>query len=419
MATLYIGRLGLDVSQDTFDTFDPTADRVSVSGQFIGTTLKELQGLRQNWLGMDGRVEPVYWSEDDWSGGFYRVTNPQVKHHPVSLVTFSADWSGTLERIPHSQAAITQLQSFGQNRASATGTPQSWIAMQSSARSQLLTGSVNNASENRSGPGPLGTSDSVQLFIATSTGLYDSYNFSYVKPQDFYDMGVFFIADGRVVNGTNGEPAIANMTDWVLTNGIVKIEPGSTAIRFKITCPRKSPNEASWSAATTEWSPQFYNAAWADISTIETFAVLVNEAHEVTVRFVATFSTPNLNRMFIDLMLRRGSRTVEMKLSKYDATFGLGIVAHDSVTWTVTGAPAQTLWWDTDDATDGCRYAMISPLTLAAGSKRIGTTSGVTEAQFGLCGVTAGSGATGNNTVAELRDQYNAFMRETLSMVSP
>lgn len=489
--TLYIGRFGVEVAATPYETFEQSGpDQVRASLKLVGTTLKELQALSQNLRGLVGRDEPVYYSDDLWDGqGFFHIDDVSVSNPLTYQTKFWADATIRMTRHGSAQGAVAQLQSFGQNRAFSSGTPQSWIAMPSQADSQQLTGSIANASESRTGPGVYGTSDSVLLFIATSTGLYDSYNSYYIAPQYYYGaMASTLKVDGYTVVGSQ-VPTIGNTADWLITNGLVKLEPGTTGM-FKLTCPNSSPQTA-WSSYSMEFSPIYYFSGWAAMGqattppTIDTFSVRTNEAHEVCVRFVCTSILPNRLRMNIDVLLRRGSRTVEVTLSCYTNSYGLGMQAHTG-TW-ANGAGAQVMWESSDNA-DGNRYAMIgdstrtlnrvvtdgvttnasttftsataaftaldkgkiisgtnipagttissvtnattvvmsqaatasgSGLTITININRMGTSTGAYVRQVGLCGVVAGSSATGNNTEAELMDQYNAYMREVATFVAP
>lgn len=434
MSTLYIGRLGLDVAQDTFTKFDHSGETVSAAGQFIGTSLNQLQGLRQQLLGMRGRVEPVYWSEDDWAGGYYLIKDCSVTLKPVSLVTFDADFSVTLERAVRGfQLPCIETYTFGGPRLGYSNNPTSWVGQPSAATGQVFTGNTGLGSNAalRIGPGPLGTSGGVKTFVATASTsgqLFNSINQYTVAPANYYDFAATVKMDGRVVVGDQ-VPTIGNTADWELNNGLLKVTPGSTGM-FKVQGP-VYPAGTSW-AAGVEFSPEFYSGGlWAPIGrgttppTIDSVSVMVNTAEMVSVRLVSTALFPSEMRDYVDLTLRRGAYHVEIATSSYLA-IPWGLAPH-SKTWATTST--QILWENSDNA-DGNRYAMFSNLSLVAaaatgdldgGGGGIGASgTSKTYGQFGV-GVVFGGNAssTSPNTATEVRNQYFAAMTESTRFVRP
>lgn len=420
--TLYIGRLGLDVAQDTFDTFDMSGQKVAVSGQLIGTSLNQLQGLRQNLLGMEGNIEPVYWSEDAWAGGYYRVTSTSVKLHKISLVTFDATFSATLERIGGTQLPTIETFSFGAPRVGYANNPTSWVAQPSAAIGQSFSGNTGQGSQNRTGPGPLGVSCTLKTFVSaasTSAYLFNSTNKYTILPANYYDGAPTLKVDGRVIVG-DAVPSVGNTADWEINNGLVKVVPGATGM-ISVTVPVYAAN-TTWATAM-EFSPQFYSGgAWASIGqgttppTIDSVAVTVNTAECVSVRLTSTALFPSAMRDYIDLTLRRGSRVLEVGTSSL-LTVPWGILAH-SGTWATTSTQ---IMYESADNGDGNRYMLTGNLALSTANKRIGDSAqSLTYAQFGIGAVVGGTASAASpDTATEIRNQYFAAITESTRFSRP
>lgn len=427
--TLWIGRCGIDVALDDPDTFDFTGpDGFTITGWLRGydatdaTAKKQVKALRQQLLGHVGDVIPVWHDEDTTTGCYARLKSVAVKASgkDISLVlnqfAFTATFSECFGQMP-----LIEMHSFGMSRDTATGTPQGIVGQPDSSDAQYFSGNTGLGSEDRNGLSPPAYSaDVVHTFITTDTQLDDSYNSFVCPPRNFYDMGSFLFIDGYVVAGRGNQvDQLSNLSDWLITNGLIKVEPGATGM-FKLTC-LSAPSSPTWATASMEFTPQFYaGGAWADIGqgtpqVPDAIDIAVNEAHEVTVRFVCTILQPAKIRALVTVSVRRGCRHAELSV-ECGLALPFGLVA-ESGTW--TNGSTQVIWENADNA-DGNRYAIFSKETRDAANKRMGT-SGTSKTYFqaGIAGIIDGNSASGNETEVNVRDQYNKALNETVRFVRP
>ena len=247
--TLQIGRVGLDISFDNPNTFATDSGRkVTMTGEYVATSLAAAQALRQQLLGTFGGAEgppepviPVVWSEDDSVAGYYRPIRCTVENKELSLVDFAFRFSCELERIPAYQSPTISSRSIGWERSGAGGVSEDYyLAYPADAKWTELSNADTGNYYVRPGPG-----GSSRLYVDPS--LASSVSLARIDPADFHDNRPYIKVNGYEVVGPD-VPAIGNGDDWELGNGHIKLQGAAGSYTFRLTGPLGA-TPTSWGTA--------------------------------------------------------------------------------------------------------------------------------------------------------------------------
>jgi hypothetical protein len=201
----------------------------------------------------------------------------------------------------------------------------------------------------------------------------------------------------------SGVGIIVPGTGWELSNGLVRMSPGSGTFTLA------AHDGTGWSAAKA-WNVSRGGSGSAFAIAADGVSVIRNDFEAVTLRMV---DSRGPGRNLLDVTLRRGSRFIECYLQT-DASSTLAVSLHTAEAGTAgTGYVAAT-----GNDPDGDRYIVGSArsftgLTTQGGIQK--TT--VTALDFYLGAVLAGGSAVAGDQAAHLHDQYIGAGAETVTGV--
>lgn len=326
--TATIGRVGGDVTFDGMQGWDQSGDRVSVRGFLKATTTDDLRVLRQQLSGYvnnpDEPVVPVTWSYDPTVDGFYRVTGVDVSAAPVSAKSFLFPFTASLERVAGYAAPLIEPRLSGALRVNShaivVGSVLPIVGFPSSA-TDVWTGT--------SGGAPAGfttrTSADGAMRVFTN-GNWDSLGFA-VEPADFY-VGAATIEVGDTLRTVVGDQITNEPTAWRLSNGLVRVTPGSTAGRLDIS----HYDGSAWDTAKS--IRIFGNTTAGNVDSFTSVRVMKNAPEGCVIRLGCTVAYGfDWGYTYVDLRLRRGDRNVEGCLvSKAQSDWGVALSTAEACT---------------------------------------------------------------------------------------
>lgn len=224
-----------------------------------------------------------------------------------------------------------------------------------------------------------------------------------VEVADFYNGGCRLHNAGRVVTGQH--VAAPSATDWALSNGLVRLTPNGTNLRFDL----EVYDGADWGGLNTV---QVHAAAAEVTGSWKAPYVLKNTPEEVVVRLEADTAV----RLALDLSLRRGSRFVAGYLTRADAADLEITFEEGGASVTPTGA-ASVVAVVTTATVDGHRQVVGA----ATASSRPTATTGVVAAASTTLDVFLGqeldgASAVAGDTAADLSLQYLGWLGERVAV---
>lgn len=420
--SLWFGRVDLGDSE----TFHVDNGRTSTfSGDVIGSTLAEATAKRAQLLDTvaNGAVEPLVWSEDPSVDGFYRPVKASVSNVEAGLSVFTFDYELEVLRIAHAQSALTRYRVEGQEREGAPGATSEdfWLAIPTARKGFDLNGD-DAIPYNRTGPGlPFATagaaanaSDSCFMYVDNS--MVAQTGEGLIEPANFYRMSPYFLMDGYQRCG-DWLPALANMTDWELGNGYLRIRPASSSTHsFRLTCPVPAAN--AWGTVTYEIAVGTIYDSTYEVLTFSTARLLELSAEVVHVRFTGfTSSGAGDNyKVEFDMRLRRGSLFVECTSSGNAATkHSIADVAAPAYTVFLVGKAVRRSAHDGDNN----RLFIIGDKTLdtsLAGAGMVRANADTTSIGWAIGCELNGSSSVAPNTHAEQADHFWADMTVTIEV---
>lgn len=239
----------------------------------------------------------------------------------------------------------------------------------------------------------------------------------YVPPSSFY-VGAAMIEQGSPLQPVVGSFPVADLVNWRLSNGMVRVTPNATPGKLDVAHWKG----AAWAAAKTYKISEDIRGL---INGFTAVTVLRNSVEECIVRLSCTTAS-GLGVVFIDIALRRGDRTARLYLT----TQPPGGTPHWSIFRdTVEAATAITFGAVTlggirasvNDA-DGNRYVLLSYQTGSPTSDLVN--GGITQTaapylmDFCIGSEIGGSGAAAIDTAVVLARQYVAAQTEEMRVVA-
>ena len=403
---LTVGRVGLDATvrlREVQRSASGRGDVVRLTGNFRGASLAETKVLRQEisaLAAMRHTVIPVTYSVDSDLDGYYRLLTARVD---------AAASQGSLQDRGYLPYDL-RLERVGSEAD---------VAMQS-----VITGAVRSNVQGvdlaESQPWhalPAGyvayDPPSTPSYVVRSTADGQSAKVWYdidvtvdptwgIAPSAFYRAAAEIKVGGYVRAGLSCPNTPA---DWELSNGVVKIAPnGSNAGQLDVSTWTGS----AWSSAKTweiRWSGTAVNG-WKSVS------ILRNDPEACAVRLVY-MRDPNAGRMTADLLLRRGSRFVEVTLAFHVAST-LEIrraTAEAGSTVTPPGATSAVAVQASADDADGQRYIAGSGESVTFDTTQGGLSRASTKTLTAFVG-TVRDAATAGNSADDLCLQYLGYVAE-------
>lgn len=403
MAVFQIGRLFADYDVDiTSASFN--GNRLSVRGDVIlsgSTKVDQGKAIREQIVAMqDNGDEPfvaVQWSQDSTINGFYRVRGIGCDIGQMTLVEGYLSWSAELDRVMGYQypplESVCSWQLVTNNRSvtagTFTGSELQWAVPGTAFDLGPVSGTVSGLLTGLGGPFTLATGfGSAYRVTGVTVPASGIYGWS-VDPADYYFGACTVTTDfGSATDQTVFGRWADGSTNWMVSNGIVRIF---------VEAANETLTVEHWeSGAWRQANSTNYRFQWAGTTIdYDTMTVLRNSPECVVVRLGCRIAS-TLMRVYVDLMLMRGSAMVYGYMSILPGQTGwsyantLGIQTTASVASTaVTGGFRAT----TADA-NGLQFVLVTGApactdTLATG--RTVTTSSTTSLSFGISAISAGA----------------------------
>ena len=404
MAVLTIGRVGLDpVTVD-----DPTGIRVrsrrgsrivTIAGDLAAASLADTLALRDELAATVDATKsvPVTWTGDSRLDGFWipRAAAMSVESLQASgWVPFDMD----LEFVGTS--ADVQMQSVitAAVRSNAHGVDASeaefWLALPT-GWDQFDDGQVAPTFLTRSGV------DAVTVVRDVATSTHPTWG---IAPANALKGAATIKVSGYVRAGLSCPNSPDN---WELSNGLVRVTPNGTSLRWDVA----THDGTQWDSAKT-WrlfvGGSEITGSWSAIS------ILRNDPEACAIRLVRRTLT-------FDFLLRRGSRYVELIVTRYAQAASMKVVkatAEAGTSITPTGATSAVAVRATSNDADGNRYVLGSALAHTQDLTNGGITwSNITTVDCFIGAEVGGLSAASGDTAADLALQYLGWVGERVVAV--
>lgn len=361
--SITLGRLTID---------DPNefsiGETISIAGDYQGATLAEATAQRQQLLGLleaEELVVPFTWSEDATVDGFVKVAAADIGNLEASLQEAVFEYAFDLERVPATQSALAQVLCTGALRTNAhsiaVGATTPWLAIVDAATAINPGTSAHETPTTRAGE-----NNDLLIFEPSSQAYNDALVTYRLAPANWYDSAaVLKIADETVV----GRQPIIDLTDWEISNDLVRITPAASDGLFAY----EVYDGSDWVPSTPidvdvgQWGggAPFGAGQWRGMdgtyfaTTPATMQVIHNTPELIAVRFILSDETSGgYHVMTCDLSLRRGARLVHGVL-KCTPDRQLGIDIEDAGASTDEGDGSGM--YRTSNNGDGDRWVAFSP----------------------------------------------------------
>ena len=393
--SLNVGRV------DLVDTATLSRSRMalSLSGDYVGSSVAEATQQRENMVWLEGTIVPVAWSEDSTVNGFYRVRSVAVTYNDVTLSSGVFGYQIELEALPHHRAAEIEASCKGADRTNEPGggvTPKPWYAIPNDYIAvNHATGSITT--DTRVGPG--GTA-----FVMTGAGFYDRYARWTIAAADFLDMAPKVQFGGVTVVGRQ---STLTPFDVTLDNGIIKIGMATGSDSFTVTLP---------AATASNWGTPFGLKVgyWDGVSALTALdpdafyaaRITRNDAEVCSVRWSWESAGYIIH---VDTTLRRGAAWADIVMSQESAYTDVKFGVEQSTCTTVH--TSRTLRSGPTD--DNYRFLLSDPPAQQPGSGVMYATTASDRDRFGIGVILEGGSATSENDTASVRDQFFAAQQIT------
>lgn len=386
--TVSIGRMVMREDLNVSETDDRI---MTLSGQESIPRLTAAQVItrREDFLAMAGQFVPVSFTKKTYLDGFYLVqdTSGEIVDWETDIKVFR--WSCTLlrqgtesevdieSRLTGSLSRVNSFLLTGERtHAPAIGHNAYWS-------DATITSAVTRAAED----------GSIKLYRGLGVGVSPRWA---VTPAAYPVGRVRLLVDGAE---RAGAALRCPPTTWELSNGLVRVRPGS-ALEI-----------AAYTGGS--WKPKSWDVLNAGV-TLAPFnyaTVLDNRYESATIRLAKSLAT---GRVYVDLTLRRGFRFVEIYVT---AEFGATLKIVRSATEAGTNSLAGTVVATTNDG-DGNKYIVGSAKTFSPDIVIGGISVAAAAVLDAFVGVVAGgTGAITGDTATDLRAQYIGAPAELVQAV--
>lgn len=413
---LRIGRWGDDVEIESPATWRDQSlagqlQTVRVTGDIVAGTLAEMQAARTELLEQVGATIAATDSQDSTRDGFYRLLDADLDL--VTLIDVGyVTWRATLERIGSS--GQTEFQSL--ITAAVMANDHGLIASELAAFHAPPIGHVAYRTNASAFPT---ARQRVTADSATAMDWYDGIDITgdpswSIEPGNYYLGAARIYVSGRLRTGLDvpNDPA-----DWELSNGLIKITPGTTtgASNGRI-------NVATYNGTT--WDTALSYSIWYDATTEipgwNYISVLSNEPDEVRFRLVRDANDTEGSRAHtLDLALKRGSRYLWAKYSWNGDVQDIQVgrtTTDAAAAITVTGQTSSPGIVDSV-ATDSNKYVIISPRTHTQDLTNGKVTRAASTIMPFAIGAEVGASPGAGNLAADLVKQYLLHVSENVRAV--
>lgn len=359
-------------------------------------TVAECQALHEQALGLQaGRIYAVQFTDKSDRNGYYEVQSSTAEMNDYQGDVVTSNWTATLTRLGSDKEVDLQSRltaTVRTNDFSASGSR--WHAP-AIGHYAYWTGSTNPTSMTRTGAdGDMTVYLGVPANVSPRWGCtVANYKKGRVRLTDTH-----LVSTGVEVEGTSME---VGTLDWSLSNGLVNVEPSSSAGVFDVqTYSGSAYHSKQWKVTVAGTAPDWDSAS-----------VLRNDHEMIVIRLVASQSP---GRVSLDLTLRRGSRVLEGYLQcGSSATLVAALVEAE----TCTNTAASGYLTKSSNDTDGNRFICGSAHTFTGSTTGTMTKSSTTFLDFFLGAVVGGGSAVTGDAASDLFNQYIGSMAESTYIV--
>lgn len=388
--TVTVGRIAL---REVFAVSESGGDsrKLSVEGQEASPDLTrdELNARHDNLLALEGTLVPVTFTDKPERNGYYTVDSVTATLTEWKNDVLKSDWTLALTRAGTEGETDIQSRLTGAARSndfSLTG--ETWHAPPIGHYGYYTFGAVP-ASMTRTGE-----DGSVTVYRAVTASASPRWG---CDPTDYLAGRVRLLSNSLELTGVDQQ---VDVTDWQLSNGLIRVVPGTPG----------SLNVQTYSASAwhdKQW--RVYASGSEEVTAFDSATVIHNEPEQVTVRFTKSLSPSG--RYTLDLTLRRGSRFVEGYAKRgTSTTFTVRLNTAESFTNMASGGYIVA---SGDDA-DGNRFVLGSArnfTTHASGGMQLAS---ATSMDFFTGTVVNGSSPASGDEAAALMNQYIGALPEAI-----
>lgn len=395
--TTQVGRMALNEALTPYDdkvNANSGVRAAVITGQESNppATQVAVEAAQDDIPALMGSLVPVTFTNKAGRGGYYKVTDvgAQMNNQPGQVIT--VDWNLSLERAGSEFEVDLESRLSGatarNNSFSATG--ERWHAPPI-AHYGYWSGASQPSTVTRTGADGAVT---VYRQLATT-----------VNPRWACPPASYGGARARFIDANSIERSATNFsvpaTGWELSNSLVRVKPLNSGGVLEVSC---------WSGGAWQTKAWDVLVNGSSIGTVNAVTVLRNEFDTVVVRLLESQAP---GRVTIDLLMRRGSRFVEVYVqAEFSST--LKIVRAS------TEAGLSGISYVSATANDGAgnRYIIGSARTFTADTTNGGIsvfTATTLDAFIGA--VVGGSGAVAGDQAANLYAQYLGSPSEVVMAV--
>ena len=390
LGTITVGRLVLTEAQEKSLSEGSGDDRsITISGQesypsASATSLTELVAIHDDLVELEGRFVPVVFTDKSDRSGYYVVSNATADLVNWGGEVVTCDWQMSLSRVgSESEVDVEARVSGPTTRETDFEVAGSLWHSPPIGHSSYWSSSTQPSVLTRTGE------DGAQIVYL---GVPEGVNPRYACALDDYPGGrVRFVDDNGIERSGVNFPCPTE--GWSLSNGLVKVEP-LTSVPAVISVSTWDTGAADW--VSKGWDIRANGVSFGNLSSA---TVLRNDYEAGIVRLTWDLSP---GRAQVDLMIRRGSRLVELYVQRsFSSTLSIRRQATEAGT-SGTGYVRAT----SNDA-NGNRYIVGSAHTFTADTTNGGLSVSATTTLGAFIGyIYDGSGAVVGDTGDDLFKQY-------------
>ena len=307
MTTIRVGRIGLLERPAAEEKADADGSRtVEMLAEEYGTRFGSMVAPRARGaglLGHAGQVVPVAWERQSWRNGWYRVGPPSAIEVTQDGGWSAVRWSTDLEVIGLDADVEVESRLVGGNRTHASSaTAELWHAPAGGADSYLVgTGTPGYVDR-------IGEGGTVRVFRGIPAGVHPRWS----SPAAAALVGAATVTVGGILH--TGTTCLDQPASWVLSNGLIRVEPRTSSGTLRITSYLAS----SWGA------PKVFDLkrGTTSLGAAQHVTILRNDLCECAIRLTWDHAP---GRTVADLTLARGARHVGLYVQQYAAPSALRI----------------------------------------------------------------------------------------------
>jgi hypothetical protein len=367
------------------ETGDGAGDRgLALSGQesIPRLSLAAVARQREDFLTLAGDFLPVVFGIKNYLNGYYTVDDIQgtIEDWENGLGVFR--WSANLTRVG------TENEVDIESRLSGSASRQNNFLVVGERTHAPAIGHAGYWTDATVTSAVARTGEEGVLTVYRGLGTDISPRWT-VAPESYGAGRVKFFDDEGIERA--GDSARLSATAWELNNGLMRVRPLLSGGVLEV---------SAWSGGA--WRAKAWDVLSGGVSlgTFQFCSVLNNQYESVAIRLMKTMTS---GRLYLDLVLRRGYRFVEMYVQhEYGTTLKIQRATADSGSNALGG----TIVDSTDDG-DGNRYIVGSARTFVPDIVNGGfSVAGTTVLDAFIGAVVGGSSAVAGDAAVDLQKQY-------------